>query len=224
MRFHSLITAPVHGKRCNLLPVLLLVCKFYMLIALKICLPSQRASQPDELSSSVVMKPITLLALCASSLLAVVSGQKPAPSPRASLTKVNLNPSNVRYLEDPEYSVWTLPAGEAWASAIFNGVNFTLATGDDGGFEGTYYKIAYTRFVSSLGERVIDEGVTTDDQLALPMTLTLTGLSPGTHTLLAWHNCWDNLKTVSPLNITVDGTTVATVRHDPIPSFLDVVH
>ena len=43
MRFHRLITAPVHGKRCNLLPVLLLNCKSYMLITLKICLPSQSA-------------------------------------------------------------------------------------------------------------------------------------------------------------------------------------
>lgn len=146
-----------------------------------------------------------------SSLFGAVLGSELAPSPPASLTKVNLNPSNIRYLADPDYRVWTIPSEANSASGSFNGVDVTLTAGGGSTLIGNYYKFAYARFWSTLGERVVDQGITTSDQLALPLTLTLKGLSPGNHTLLAWHNCWDNLASVAPLNVTVDGVIVATV-------------
>ncbi|KAH8886138.1 pectate lyase [Thozetella sp. PMI_491] len=151
--------------------------------------------------------PAVRAAVVVATLLAAVLGQT-APSPRSSLTKINLNPVNIRYLVDTDYQVWTIPAAKS-ASSSFNNVDFTLTAGGGSTLYGNYYKFAYTRFLSSLGERVVDEGITTQDTAALPITLTLTGLSVGNHTLLAWHNCWDALTSVSPLNITVDGQIVA---------------
>lgn len=153
----------------------------------------------------------TKVLLLSSFAFYAVFGAEVAPSPPAFLTKVNLNPSNIRYLEDPDYRVWTIPSGASSASGSFNGVDVNLAAGGGSTLIGSYYKFAYARFWSTLGERVVDQGITTNDQLGLPLILTLKGLSPGNHTLLAWHNCWDNLASVAPLNVTVDGDTVATV-------------
>ena len=153
------------------------------------------------------------LALLSSGLFRGVLGSEYAPNPPLSLTKVNLNPSNIRYLEDPDYKVWTIPEDASTASGDFNGIDVTLTAGGNSTLVGSYYKFAYARFWPSLGERVVDEGITTKDQLGLPLALTLKGLSPGSHTLLAWHNCWDNLADVSPLKVTVDGEVVATVSY-----------
>ncbi len=98
----------------------------------------------------------------AGSFLAGALGQT-APSPSAFLTKVNLNPARIRYLADTDYQVWTIPAANA-ASGRFNGIDFTLTAGGGSDFYGNYYKFAYTRFLSGLGERVVDQGVTTEDQ------------------------------------------------------------
>lgn len=152
------------------------------------------------------------LALTASLLLSIVVGQQPlAPSPPGSRLKIRLNPSNIRNLDDGDYQVWTIDTNSATASSHWNGVSYTLETGGGSNFYGNYYKIVYTKFVSFLGERVIGEGITTKDELGLPLTLSIKGLSPGNHTLLAWHNCWDNLDSVAPINITVDGISVAQV-------------
>jgi hypothetical protein len=151
------------------------------------------------------------LATLASSLLAIALAQSLAPSAPSSRLKIRFNPSNIRYLEDTDYNVWTIDTNTATASGSWNGVDFTVTAGGSSNFYGNYYKLIYTKFVSFLGERVIGEGITTDDELGLPLTLTIKGLSPGNHTLLAWHNCWDKLTSVAPINITVDGEPVALV-------------
>ena len=158
------------------------------------------------------------LAVLASSLVTAALAQQPAPNPRSSRLKVRLNPSNIRDLEDPDFNVWTINPDSTSASGSWNNVDFTLATNGSSKLYGNWYKVAYSRVVSFLGERVIGEGITTDDQLGLPLTLSIKGLSPGNHTLLTWHNCWDKLESVAPINIIVDGKPVIQVVPPPPPT------
>lgn len=95
-----------------------------------------------------------------------------------------------------------------------------------GKLNGNTNKVVYTRIISSLGERVIAEGISTkndngDNVGGVAIRLSISGLPEGKHSLLTWHNAWDKLSAVAALTITADGKEVAsnvkqTVRADNI--------
>ena len=127
--------------------------------------------------------------------------------------RVQLNPSNIRYLDVPDYELWTVTSEEPTSNITIDDVAFTLASPPDSYLVGDYNKFQYTRFISSLGERVVNQGITTSsDSAAGPITLTIQGLEEGEHTLLTWHNAWPNVDSIATLSVTVDGEEAASVR------------
>ncbi|GAP92939.2 putative pectate lyase [Rosellinia necatrix] len=129
-----------------------------------------------------------------------------SPAPSASGFRVRLNPTNLRLVEDADWPAWTVPAATS-ASYVTKGVTFTLSVPSDTTLKGARYKLVQQKFVPSMGERMIGEGITTESTTGGAVTLSITGLSAGTHTLLSYHNAWDNLSSAASLKITVDGAT-----------------
>ncbi|KAF2636233.1 pectate lyase [Massarina eburnea CBS 473.64] len=133
----------------------------------------------------------------------------------STVDRVRLNPAKVRDSGDSDFITWTVP-NAASASIKSNGTgatyNLSVASGK---LNGNYYKSVYTRMIASLGERVVAEGISTetdsgDNAGGVAITLTISGLSEGDHTLLAWHNAWDALNSTAALGITVDDGSQAT--------------
>lgn len=113
-----------------------------------------------------------------------------------------------RNLVDHDFSDWLIPESTT-ASTTINGVKLALKP-SSGNFDGAYYKFQYTTYVSHLGERVIGQGITTENANSA-ITLTLTGLSAGTHTLLTYHNSWTTATNLAAVSISVNGQTLASV-------------
>lgn len=126
--------------------------------------------------------------------------------------RVRLTPSSIRSMAEPDFETWTIESETQNASTTIGDVQFSIAAPDDSYLEGTYYKYQYTRFVSSLGERVVNQGVTTSSDNPGAITLTIQGLAEGQHTLLTYHNVWDNLESTGSVSVAVDGEEQATVR------------
>lgn len=127
--------------------------------------------------------------------------------------RIRLNPAKIRDLGDEDFITWTVPNAALSEFAVKNtSLNFKLSV-SRGRLSGNYNKAVYTRMVSSLGERVIAEGVTTesdngDNVGGIAITLVISGMSAGEHSLLTWHNAWDALKQTASVNITVNGKQV----------------
>lgn len=150
----------------------------------------------------------TVAALCLATSLAAPPAELEKRA-LASPLRIRLNPEGVRDSVDSDYQQW-LVAKQASSTTTINGIKLTLAAASSV-LRGSYWKIVYTRFLSSLGERVIAEGVTVDSTSAVPITLSIQGLPAGDHTLLTYHNAWDNLAAAdaATLEITVDGKSAA---------------
>ncbi|QDS76584.1 hypothetical protein FKW77_007171 [Venturia effusa] len=138
-----------------------------------------------------------------------ISQNGSAPALPSTTTRVRLNPAKVRDSDDSDYLTWTVPeaAKAEFASSNVTGLSFTLAA-SGGKISGSYNKVAYSRMVSSLGERVVGEGVSGEGKTS-SLTLTISGLPTGEHTILAWHNAMDKGNTTAALSIKVDGKEVA---------------
>lgn len=151
------------------------------------------------------------------SLLALVCATTCLPLINAEPLKVRLNPAGTRAdnLPEPDYTLWTV-AGEASASTTISGVTLTLSVPSGSVLKGSSWKLFYTRGVSFFGERIISEGVTTDTTTGQAITLTVKGLSVGTHTLLTYHNAWDALTTTATVSVSVDGTNQVSVGALPL--------
>ncbi|KAF2849760.1 polysaccharide lyase family 1 protein [Plenodomus tracheiphilus IPT5] len=142
--------------------------------------------------------------------------------------RVRLNPVSVRDSLDDDFATWAVPNA---ASTTFESGNagtnltFKLAAAS-GKLNGNYNKVVYTRMITSLGERVVAEGISTQDTNGdnaggIAIELSITGLQTGEHSILTWHNAWDQQNDTSTLSITVDGQEVAkdvkqTIRADNI--------
>ncbi|WQF75385.1 Putative pectin lyase/virulence factor, immunoglobulin-like protein [Colletotrichum destructivum] len=168
--------------------------------------PSATASAPASGSPT----PTTL----ATSRLPEASQAPSTGLPAVAPIRVRLNPANVRNLADADYITWTVP-GSAKANITVGNVTegdvtFSLAAGAGSELSGNYYKYQYTRFLSSLGERVVNQGISTSNKDGSSLTLSIRGLAPGNHTLLTWHNAWDALTEVATLDIAVDGQVAQT--------------
>ncbi|OLN95660.1 putative pectate lyase C 1 [Colletotrichum chlorophyti] len=158
-----------------------------------------------------------LKALAAAVLATASVAQESAPSsklPAVAPIRVRLNPANVRDLADSDYFTWTVPGAASANITIGNitdgDVSLTLAAGAGAQLSGNSYKYQYTRFISSLGERVVNQGISTSTKDGSSLTLSIKGLAPGNHSLLTWHNAWDSMKETAVLDITVDGASALT--------------
>ncbi|KAL4926763.1 pectin lyase fold/virulence factor [Aspergillus undulatus] len=104
--------------------------------------------------------------------------------------RVRLMSSSVRDLAEADFSTFTIESEVASSSTSIDGVNFTVSAPEGSYLQGDYYKYQYTRTVSHLGERVVNQGITTDPDNPGAITLSISGLEEGEHTLLTWHNLW----------------------------------
>lgn len=127
--------------------------------------------------------------------------------------RVQLNPSSVRPLDEPDYHPWPIETETKESTTTIDNVTFTLSAPSDSHLDGNYYKYQYTRFVSHLGERVVNKGITTSEDNPGPIRLSIEGLEEGEHSLLMWHNAWDDLEQaeLGSVEVGVDGEAVATV-------------
>lgn len=138
-----------------------------------------------------------------------------APAASNSHVRVRLNPAKVRDTGDTDYTTWTVAEG---ASSKFTtnstGLTFTLSAAS-GKLNGNWNKAVYSRIITSLGERVVGEGISTiadngDNAGGVPIKLSISGLPAGEHSVLAWHNAWDALKSAASLKVTANGKEAAT--------------
>ncbi|KAF2024108.1 family 1 polysaccharide lyase [Setomelanomma holmii] len=150
-----------------------------------------------------------------------------APLASRSSIRVRLNPTSVRNTDDSDYLTWTVPNAARADFVAGNGTGLTLTlAAASGKIGGNSNKAVYTRIVSSLGERVVGEGVSTKndagaDVSGVALKLTISGLTTGEHTILAWHNAWDKINATAALAVTVNGNQTVndirqTVRADSI--------
>ncbi|KAI8941801.1 hypothetical protein NX059_003002 [Plenodomus lindquistii] len=131
--------------------------------------------------------------------------------------RVRLNPVSVRDSLDADFTTWSVPntASATFESGSKGGnLSFELAAAS-GKLNGNYNKVVYTRMITSLGERVVAEGISTqtddgDNIGGVPITLRITGLQTGEHSILTWHNAWDKQNATSTLSIGIDGKEAAT--------------
>lgn len=105
-------------------------------------------------------------------------------------------------VHDPSYDSWVINEGKEDQKS-FNGVNFKLK----GNFTSKWYKVGMSApFYNKLGS----DGLVTAENLELKIS----GLKPGKHTLLTFHNAFDVItgKTFSPIKIYVNGKLQETVN------------
>ncbi|KAL4966400.1 pectin lyase fold/virulence factor [Aspergillus stella-maris] len=117
--------------------------------------------------------------------------------------RVRLMSSSIRDLAEPDFSTFTIESEAESASTSIDGVNLTIAAPEGSYLQGDYYKYQYTRTVSHLGERVVNQGITTNPDAPGAITLSILGLEEGEHTLLTWHNLWSDPEGDQAANIGV---------------------
>ncbi|KAL0569381.1 hypothetical protein V5O48_012590, partial [Marasmius crinis-equi] len=126
----------------------------------------------------------------------------------AANLQVLLNPSGVPLRPDIDWTPWTITNGLASASTTISGVSFNIAAASGTTLKGGQYKITRNNFNGFLGQHMVGQGMSTDATNGSALTLTITGLSTGTHSLLSWHNAWDALQAVTGIDIAVGGTKI----------------
>ncbi|KAI0593343.1 pectate lyase [Biscogniauxia sp. FL1348] len=178
----------------------------YISIAIAICLFSAVRSQSLLESDGVTRSIDPLASRLSLSRDDNLDGVKTAAPSNA--WRVRLNPAGLRVVEDPDWPVWTVETDISSASTVINGVTLTLSVPSDAVLDGSRYKLVQQAAVAGMGERMIGEGITANTTDGKAVTLTLTGLTQGTHTLLTYHNGWDNIASAATLSISVDGETV----------------
>src|SRR5690242_4534370 len=170
----------------------------------------------------------SVLLAVATALPASLNGRQlneTAPAIPSSNVRVRLNPARVRDTGDSDFVTWTVSEGASTQLQANNtGLSFTLSAAS-GKLNGNWNKAVYSRIIASLGERVVGEGISTTadngDNAGFAIKLSIAGLPAGEHSILAWHNAWDALKTVASLTVTANGEEAAkgikqTIRSDNI--------
>ncbi|KAE9965398.1 hypothetical protein BLS_007673 [Venturia inaequalis] len=136
------------------------------------------------------------------------------PALPSTSTRVRLNPAAIRNSDDDDYVNWTVPEAAQADFAAGNGTSLSFSLAAVGGkLGGNYNKVAYARMISSLGERVVGEGISTKSNAGasaggIPLALTISGLPTGQHTILAWHNAWEKISKTASVSVSVDGKEV----------------
>ena len=152
-----------------------------------------------------------------SALLAVFVSTAAIAVPTQEL-KVDINNSGRQYTEgtDPAFTPWSTAyawfSGGNTTSATFDGITVTFTrVGSNGtGLKPSYWKNG----VVDLGVKLVGDGIKVDNGDSGPaqIEMRISGLTPGPHTLLTYHNDWDNhvASDVAPLDIFVDDVRVMT--------------
>lgn len=156
---------------------------------------------------------LSFLAACAAAQQQPSINGTTAPEPPASRLRVGLNPANVRPLADGDFALWSV-ADEPAPNKTFGNVTLSLAIPDGAAWRGGWFKFGYSKFLSSMGERLVNQGLSTETG-GNAITLSITGLAAGPHTLLAWHNAWDKLDAVAGVSVAVNGGAASPVRIIP---------
>lgn len=129
----------------------------------------------------------------------------------APLARVRINPSSVLIGKpDYDFDAWTVTNEAASSSFSLNGLTFGLSASGTT-LKGNRYKWVSTKMQPFLGERIVGEGISTTSTTSSAITLTIRGLAAGSHSLVAYHNAWDNLATAANIRVTVNGATVVSV-------------
>jgi hypothetical protein len=129
------------------------------------------------------------------------SGAAVFPSPTGTLIDFDMSGRSESEVHEAGYAVW-VPAAAAVDSKTFGGVTVKLAVSGSGVLGSVWYK---TGIQSPNYARLVGDGVSVTGATTGAIQVTLTGLTAGTHTLLAYHNGVD-VTALAPLSVTVDGT------------------
>ena len=115
------------------------------------------------------------------------------------------------------YISWAVPRAESDTKTLNNGMTITISAGGAASAVGSNWS---KTDVETNGLRVIADGVLAtniEDGNMMPINdastsliLTISGMTPGKHTLKAYHNNSDKDQTQPDIDISVDGTVVAT--------------
>lgn len=143
-----------------------------------------------------------LVSSFALALLFATNGQ--AQSAEKQIVKVDFDffQRRLEEVHDPSYDSWVINDGKE-ADKSFNNVNFKLK----GNFTSKWYKVGMSApYYNRLGS----DGLVTSENLELKIS----GLKPGKHTLLTFHNAFDVItgKTFSPIKIYVNGKLQETIN------------
>ncbi|KAF1966576.1 pectate lyase [Bimuria novae-zelandiae CBS 107.79] len=133
-----------------------------------------------------------------------ISARAVAPSDGGTRMRVQFYSPSARDLSDNDWSRWWL---SDWNTTMINNVKLELKA--NATLKGGEYKQQYRRPVPSLGERIVNQGITTETNNG-SITLTIAGLPAGEHTLTTWHNAWEGVSNPATVSITANGTSVAT--------------
>jgi hypothetical protein len=147
-------------------------------------------------------------------ILALLAGDRGV----AQELKVDINNTGRWWYNSTEtgYTPWNtnyawFPGGDT-TTGTFNGVTvtFTRIGANGGALKPSYWKDG----AETWGFKLIGDGLKVDNGDVGPaqIEMRLAGLTPGSHTLLTYHNDWDNHvpADVAPLNIFVDGVQQVT--------------
>lgn len=123
------------------------------------------------------------------------------PATTGTLIDFDMSGRSESEVHEAGYNVW-VPAAATSDSKTFDGVTFKVAVSGSGTLTSVWYKAGVQ---SPSYARLVGDGVSVADATPGALQLTLTGLSAGTHTLLAYHNGVDATG-LAPISVTVDGT------------------
>ncbi|KFA46953.1 hypothetical protein S40293_10719 [Stachybotrys chartarum IBT 40293] len=147
-----------------------------------------------------MLKRLSQRALVLLTLSACATAQDATPYPPSTNVRYRFIAPAVRPMNEHEtdYRSWIFSSGNV--STIASGeIQYTVSGND---LRGSWYRPAYSRWLPHLGERLAAAGLTSESG---PITLSITGLPIGSHSLKTWHNAWDQVSSTATLDIDVDG-------------------
>lgn len=143
---------------------------------------------------------------------AVAAANGSAPVIPKTRTRVDLHPFQIQQQSNPDDTLWSVEEANSVNTTI-NDLDFTLTAGNGTTLNGNWNKVIYSKFLATLGERLVGTAVSTDEDNGVPITLTIGGLPDGNHSLLTWHNSWNEASgDLSAVSISVNGVELIKVR------------
>jgi hypothetical protein len=139
--------------------------------------------------------------------LSKVLAQNAAPEPSDSNVRFRFIAPSVRPMNEyeTEFKPWAFTEGPS-SSITSDGLQYSIE-GD--GLKGGWYRVVYGNWVPHYGERMAAAGLTSASG---PITLSITGLPIGLHSLKTWHNAYGQISSAAVLSIAVDGVTAVSVK------------
>ncbi|MBO5976898.1 MAG: hypothetical protein J6Q26_00280, partial [Bacteroidales bacterium] len=155
------------------------------------------------------MKRLVILAclLCLSAQVGLLAQQKPQAK-----VDLSFNRSNMDEILEPGYVNWIVPQVQSESKTI-EGITFTWSTPAEEaaslrpGWNKTSIQNADNK---SKDGRLTFDGLTIDPRAFGSMSLTISGLPVGKHSLQTYHNCWENPANfyAVPMTVSLNGQVV----------------